>query len=162
MKSIKFLAVVLIFTAVPAFAQSSKSADLAVTAEVIANCTIATTPVDFLTYDPLSATADDDGVGTITVACTRGIPTLSVEINNGASGVRQMTFGAEVLGYQLYSNAARTSVWGTGAAGVNPNTITAGTVNPAGKTLNVYGRIPAGQDAAVGNYSQTLQATINY
>ena len=158
MKStIKFLAVVMVFAAVPVFGQS-KQADLNVSAQVVANCTISTLPVNFGTYDPLSATADDDGVGSITVACTRGIPTLLVEIDNGTSGVRQMSDGGvELLSYQLYSDVGRASVWGTGAAGVDP-----GAVNPAGTTLSVYGRIPAAQDVAVGNYAQTLQAIINY
>ena len=161
MKSIKFFAVVLVVAAaIPAFGQSAQ-ADLEVRATVIANCAISTTPVDFGNYDPLSLTADD-GTGTITVACTRGIPNLLLEIDNGVSGVRQMTFGAEVLPYQLYRDSGRTAVWGTGAAGVDPNTLGPGTVNPAGKTVTVYGRIPAGQDAAVGAYSQIVQAIINY
>ena len=164
MKStIKFLAVVLVFSAVPVFAQTEQ-ADLLVEAVVVANCSISTTGVDFGNYDPI-ATVADDATGTITVACTRGIPSLSLEIDNGVSGVREMTDGGtEVLPYQLYSDAGRTTVWGTGAAGIDPSNVAygPGAVNPAGKTITVYGRIAVGQDAAVGNYSQLLQAIVNF
>lgn len=157
MKSIKFVvAVLVVVSAVPAFGQSA-SADLDVTAQVVANCAITTTPVDFLTYDPLSATPDDDGQGTITVRCTRGLPGgVTIEIEDAS---RQMVgvVNAETLSYDLYTDAARGTVWGTGAAAVNP-----GLVTPAGTTLQVYGRIPAGQDVIVDTYNQTLTATINY
>ena len=163
MKStIKFLAVVLVFSAVPVFA-ATEQADLVVTANVIANCSIETAPVNFGDYDPIATTADD-ATGSITVACTRGIPgALLLEIDDTVA--REMVNGAEVLPYELYSDAARSSVWGTGAAGIDPNDAAypGGTVNPSGKTITVYGRIEAGEDAAVGiNYTQTLQAIINF
>lgn len=156
MKSIKFLAVAVIVTAaVPAFA-ATKTANLPISANVIANCTITTTPVAFGNYDPVvaNAAADLDAAGSVTVACTRGIVGLTVDLDNGLVGTRDMQNGAERLDYQLYTDATRSTVWGTG---VSP-----GVVTPAGTTLPVYGRVPQAQDVAVGAYNDTVVATINY
>ena len=154
MKSIKFLGVVLMFAGVPVFGQSA-SDDLDVTANVVANCTITTLPVAFGTYDPLSATPDDDGVGTITIRCTRGAG-ASIDLGGGAnfSGGRRMTDGTMFLGYELYSDAPGGTVWNSLAI--------APSANFAARDFSVYGRIPAGQDVQVGAYSDTVVATINY
>ena len=71
---------------------------------------------------------------------------------------RTMLSGANTLNYNLYFNAARTNIWGDGTAGtvvwarnVNRNT---------NYNRTVFGRIPAGQDAAAGAYTDTIVATI--
>jgi len=52
----------------------SATANLQVTAAVSANCTITTATVAFPAYDPIiaNASANDDGTGTVTIACTKG------------------------------------------------------------------------------------------
>ena len=53
---------------------SRQSASLTVSANVAKNCTITTAPVDFGNYDSVAAnaTAPLDGIGTVTVTCTKG------------------------------------------------------------------------------------------
>jgi spore coat protein U-like protein len=47
-----------------------------VSAVVVKNCTITTAPVAFGNYDSVAANATTplDGLGTVTVACTKGRP----------------------------------------------------------------------------------------
>ena len=117
-------------------------------------------PVDFIDYDPLAAGNDDDGVGTVTVRCTRGSG-LRIDLGNGAnfSGTRRMTNGTDFLGYALYTDAGRATAWGSGAGS---GLAIAPAANFAAQNYSVYGRIPAGQDVSVGVYNDTVVATINY
>ena len=63
--------------------------------------------------------------------------------------------GGEVVGYNLYSNAARTANWG--------NTAGTDTVSGAGNgNLTVYGRVPAQATPSPGTYSDTVRVTITY
>jgi spore coat protein U-like protein len=114
----------------------------------------------FGAYDPLGAhaAAPRDAQGTIRIACTRDAD-YSVGLGTGlyaAGAARRMANGAERLGYELYTTAARTTVWSTTSmvSGTAPST------SPI--TLNVYGRIPAGQAVAAGPYSDSVQSTINF
>jgi spore coat protein U-like protein len=61
--------------------------------------------------------------------------------------------------YGLYTDAARTTVWG------DVGTLAAVTYNSTGMaatTTNIYGRIAAGLDVAVGSYTDTVTATIQF
>jgi spore coat protein U-like protein len=142
----------------------SASASLAVTANVAKNCTIATSPVNFGAYDPVTgnATAPLDGIGTITVTCTKGATAhigLNAGSNNQGSTRRMQQSGTAYLTYEIYQDASRTNVWGDGFTdnldiGAAPNR------NP--RTFTAYGRVNAGQDATVGNYTDTVVATVNF
>src|SRR5689334_22391696 len=77
-----------------------------------AACTIsAGAAVSFGNYDWTVATPTDT-VGTMTYTCTT---TALVFLSTGSSGsytTRTMLSGANVLNYNLYTDAARTQVWG--------------------------------------------------
>ena len=145
-------------------AAQSATASLTVTASVTKNCTISTTPVNFGAYDTVAAnaTAPLDGIGTIVVTCTKGAAAkvgLSTGSNAQGTTRRMTTSATEFLNYELYKDAARTSVWGDGIdtgldLGAAPNR------NP--RTFTTYGRVPAAQDATVGNYTDTVVATVNF
>jgi spore coat protein U-like protein len=140
-----------------------------VTAAVAANCTISAAGISF-TYDPVSANATTaaTATGSVTIACTKGSgPTIGLNsgTNPGAvAGVtRAMANGANRLGYELFQPAAAPGnggVW-TDIGGANP--LNAG-VSPskAARTFTVSASIPAGQDVAVGSYSDTVTATVNF
>ncbi len=124
-----------------------------------ANCSIATTSVAFGTYDVFAASPNDSGTGTVTVDCKGS--SGEVTLSTGQSGVyasRKMTSGANALSYNLYTSAARSTIWGDGTGG--SSSITAG--KNATTTLTVYGRIPAGQDAAAGTYTDSVTATVTF
>jgi spore coat protein U-like protein len=76
--------------------------------------------------------------------------------NNYAS--RVMRSGVNSLNYNLYTSAARDLVWGDGSGG---STVIS-TGKNAGITLNIFGQIPAGQDAATGVYIDNISVTINF
>jgi spore coat protein U-like protein len=147
---------------------ATATSNLAVTASVTANCTIATAPVAFGAYDPVSANATTalNGTGTVNVTCTNGA-TTTVTLGQGsnpaggstaAAPARQLKDGGtDLLTYSLFSDPGRTTVWGdtagTGVAHTGTGTLTALTVN---------GAVDAGQNVPAGNYSDTVVATITF
>lgn len=122
-------------------------------------CSIDTvTGVSFASYNVFDA-APVVAAGSITYQCTGVQPADRVVIElagvSDASTPRTMSAGVHSLDYQLYLDAARTIVWGTGAGG----TATYGPVLPAESTptvIPIYGRIPARQDVGAGSYSATV------
>ena len=142
----------------------SQSASLTVSANVVKNCTITTAAVSFGNYDSVAsnATAPLDGIGTITVKCTKGAA-AKVGLNPGGNAqgtTRRMAGGtAEYLTYELYKDTGRATIWGNG-----PDTgldIPAAP-NQTPRAFTVYGRVPQAQEAAVGAYTDTVVATVNF
>ncbi len=144
----------------PAFAQSA-STSLGVNATVVNNCTISTAAVAFGSYDPIVAhdTTPLDATGTITVRCTKGAGSrIDLDLGANPSGnTQRMATGTEFLTYELYQDAARTTVWGSGPTG---GLTIAPAPNKSPRTFTVYGRVPAGQDVSAGPYTDTVTATI--
>lgn len=147
-----------------AAAQQTASATFDVTANVVKTCRIeAGNTLGFGAYDPTSATATT-GTTTIRVRCTNGT-SAPIALNGGANGsgagctTRAMASGAQRLSYELYRDDARTQPWGC-TDGTNTRTYTA--TNAAFSTLTVWGSIPAGQNALVGNYTDTVTATVTF
>jgi spore coat protein U-like protein len=166
----RLVAGVAVAGAIGAFAVSqdaqaaTATANLSVTARVVQQCTIsAPTTLAFGDYDPVSVNAAVplDASTTISVACTRGSSGVWVGLGLGANAsgtTRRMAAGTERLNYEVFSDAGRSTVWGnTSGTGVNyvPT-------SRAPFALTVYGRVAAGQDAAVGDYTDTVIATINF
>jgi len=142
----------------------TQSTSLTVNATVTKNCTITTAPVAFGNYDSVAAnaTAPLDGVGTVTVTCTKGAA-AKVGLNPGANAegsTRRMGGGtAEYLTYELYKDTTHATVWG--------DTVDTALDIPAAPNRNprnfsVYGRVAAAQDATVGTYTDTVVATVNF
>jgi len=125
----------------------------------------ATAPVAFGAYDVFSGTPDDAN-GSVTYRCTAvGGAAATIDLSAGSSGTyspRRMTrAGVETLDYNLYLDATRTQIWGNATGG----TFRYGPTVPPNNTnvlVNIYGRIPAGQDKSAGTYSDTIVATINF
>ncbi len=68
---------------------------------------------------------------------------------------------AEGLNYNLYLDAARTTIWGDGTGGTQVYS-NANPPNNTNVTVTIYGRIPASQDVSAGSYTNTVTATINF
>ena len=137
----------------------------AVSARALGSCSISTVSgVSFGSYDALNANPLDQ-TGSISYQCsTLYIGTVTVDLSTGGSGTyssRQMQKGAATLGYNLFRDATRTTVWGNGTGGTSRY----GPVVPLlgiPVTLTIYGRIPARQTSPVGAYTDTVVATINF
>ena len=130
---------------------------LCVTARAEADCAINTTSVAFGTYDVFSATPRDAN-GTVQINCTPR-ENIQVTLSRGSSSVfnpRTLRSGTNILNYNLFRDAARTQIWGDGTAG----TFLATGNNVRNTTLTVFGRVPASQDATIGNYTDTIVATV--
>jgi spore coat protein U-like protein len=128
-------------------------------------CTVSANGVAFGNYS-FSNPAPTDGVGTISLNCHRNTTSPVVAIDAGNSGSfspRRMRNGTRTLNYNLFTSASHSVVWGNGSSGT-------ATVSPSGTvsgnsrlfSVPVYGRIPAGQNAAAGSYSDTLMVTVTF
>ena len=127
------------------------------------HCTISTVGVAFGNYNVFSPTALTSN-GSVTYSCV-GIGSNSITIDlsqgNGTYAVREMRRGTEPLGYNLYLNAGATQIWGNGTGGSQRY----GPIDPPNNqnvTVTIFGRIPPGQDVTIGNYTDTIVATINF
>ncbi len=136
--------------------------------QAVVTCSIRTlSSVAFGIYNPYAATALD-GVATATISCTgtksNDVANVSITASAGLGGSffprRMQGPGANWLAYNLYIDAGRTQIFGTGGAGTFADTGAAST--PIAFTQTIYGRIPAGQDVAVGAYSDLLIYSVNF
>lgn len=165
MKRIVTVAVISVLALIPV---SLSRADTATTtfnvgASVSALCLVIAADLDFGAYNPLSSGTDLDINTTVTVECTNTTTYdvgLDVGTGTGATyAVRKMTSGANLLDYSLYSDAARTNVWGE-TIGVDT---VAGTGDGTAQVLTVYGRVPSGQSSAIpGAYTDVITVTVTY
>jgi len=154
--------------ATPAFGGAATS-NVAVSATVINNCTITTTPVAFGNYDPLSASPDNNS-GTVVITCTRGAVTnVTLGDGNNFNVTRRMISGGNFLNYELYQPPS--TVPGTACTYAAPvrwglaggQIFTPGAApTKAARTYNVCGQIPAGQDLAAATFGDSVVATVNF
>jgi len=86
-------------------------------------CDITAQGPNFGLYDTLSG-SPTDAVGTIQVICDPGIPySIEMEVSQlGAGGAREMKQGGggARATYFLYTDPARTRIWGDGSGGTSP------------------------------------------
>lgn len=123
------------------------------------------TTVQFLPYDPVSA-SPSDSTGLVTVGCAGLglLPSFSVSLNIGTGSsfaTRQLANGAARLDYNLYRDSNRQQIWGDGTPGTFQRSfnsiLSLGLID-----YTVYGRIPAGQDKPFGNYTTTITITVDF
>ncbi|MET0517908.1 MAG: spore coat U domain-containing protein [Burkholderiaceae bacterium] len=136
-----------------------------VNATVTSACTISGSAMNFgSSIDPLASATPLDATSTLSVQCTNTTP-YTVALNAGSNaggasnfGNRTMKSGSNSLGYQLYLDAGRASVWGDGTA--------SGTVGGTGtgstQSLTIYGRLPSLSNVVPGAYTDTVTVTISY
>ncbi|MGH1330922.1 MAG: Csu type fimbrial protein [Paracoccaceae bacterium] len=131
-----------------------------VSAEVVASCEI---DAGSLAFGDVSTEINQpvDADSAINVSCTDTTPyTLSLDMGSGGGSDpsnRKMKNLLSSLNYGIYMDSARTQAWGS---------LPGATVSGIGTGLNqsypVYGRIPAGQTAAVGIYTDSVLVTVSY
>jgi spore coat protein U-like protein len=117
--------------------------------------------IDFGTYSVFELTPNSFGVGTIAISCQGGGGPFKITLSSGQShsfGARDMQSGPNHLSYNLYTTAARSVVWGDGSGG--SGTLSAGRNRTT--QLDIFGQIPALQDVAVGTYTDSIVAIVNF
>lgn len=150
---------------------SPQSGSFQVTASVANSCRVTSTgDINFGAYDPADTHFGTalDGIGSVAVRCTRGT-VANVALGQGqyaasgstcASPLRQMADGSTGrLRYDIYQAGPGNTAWGCDVANDQSFTSAASNVET---TLTTYGRIPAGQDVAAGNFSDTVTVTVTF
>lgn len=118
---------------------------------------ISVTPLSFGAYDVYGA-APLDSAGTISYNCPPpALPSVTIDLGlSFGNGHRRMAlgFGSEFLAYDVYVDAARTTVW------PSSNALSV----PQGNNMSVpfFGRVFPQQDVSVGTYTDTLVVTFNF
>lgn len=128
-----------------------------------ANCTISTTSVAFGQYDVFSS-SDVNSTGTVTIRCNAAAKPVAVTLSQGQSGTyanRSLIKSGETLMYNLFLDAACTTVWGDSTAGTQYY-YNADPPNNTNVVVTVYGRISALQDVSAGAYTDTIIATVYF
>lgn len=173
------LIVVLVLIVAPAAFAATTSGNVAATATVVSNCTVATSSIAFGNYDPAvaNATADKTATGAVNVRCTRGAAT-TIQLGQGlqpaggsttAVPLRQLraTVLLDNLRYFLYQDAGFTTVWGDTV----PTAVSYTATTAATTAVNIYGVIPSPANDGSGtnvvarpatDYVDTVLATINF
>jgi len=145
-------------------AKSPATTTLNVSANVASNCLVTAQPLDFADYD---GSAPVEGSADLSVRCSNGtLYTISLgKGDNGSIAKRQLKSGSNLLEYNLYTEAARSTIWG--------ETLGVDTVGGKGKGMStnqankhtVYGTIfntVANQDVPTGLYTDSVAVTVAY
>ncbi len=115
-------------------------------------------------------TTTQDTTGTITTTCSGAVGQtvrVCLGIPEGSGGIsltdRRMLSGGNFLQYQIYTDAARTQIWGVRNGSLPPFTLDIPIVNPTGNvgTATMYGRIFAGQTKPAGTYQSAFNSGSN-
>ncbi len=133
---------------------------------LVASCAVSATTLNFGSGVGLLTTAVT-GSTTLSVTCSNTTP-YNVELDGGTvtgstvasrlmAGTATGNTGT-TLGFQLYSNAGLSTVWGNT---VGTNTVT-GTGTGAAQTLTVYGQVPAQTTPKPDTYQTTINVTVAY
>lgn len=134
---------------------------------ILCSCEIDAAPLTFGAFAPLD-NAPLDGAGAIEVSCSgiAALSSISVGIGGGLNGTvaqRKLKSGANLLNYNLYSNAGRTQIWGNSTGGYPALTIN-NTLALLSWNSNtpVYGRIAPATSAPTGAYSDTVTISVEW
>ncbi len=125
-------------------------------------CSVSASSVAYGSYDPLAA-LPVDSVGTVTVSCALSLG-YNIALSTGGAGSfspRKLSNGPDTLNYNLYTDPTYLTIWGDGSGGT---ATVSGAIGLLLLPINhtVYGRIPGGQNAAAGSYSDTITVTVTY
>jgi spore coat protein U-like protein len=144
----------------PTGASSAVSSGTNYTATINANCLVSATNLNFGSTSSLASNVD--ATSTVTVQCTKSTPyTVALNAGTGTGATittRKMTSGAHTINYSLYTDSARSVLWGNGTTGVTQS----GTGSGNQLAYTVYGRIPPQASPIPGSYSDTITVTVTY
>lgn len=148
--------------AVPTFAATTTST-FTVNGTVVATCSVSATALNFGGSIPTPVNSNIDLNSTITATCSNAVPfSVALSAGNGAGatmGSRKLSSGPNTVNYTLYTDQGRSTIWGDGSQG---SFVNAQTGTGSAQNLTVFGRIPSGQQPALGTYSDTILVTLTF
>lgn len=122
-----------------------------------ATCTTALVGVVFGSYDTLTNTSLY-GTGSVTVTCDMSTSySLALSPGHGTLQARQMQSAENILFYNFYTDALRSTIWGDGTGGTS-QIGGSGT----GASYPIYGLIPGGQRIPAGTYADSVIVTLSF
>ncbi|MGE0742818.1 MAG: spore coat U domain-containing protein [Hyphomonadaceae bacterium] len=144
-----------------AFADSATDS-FQVTATVLEACEVSADDLEFGDYDPI-ALAHVDATGSLSITCTNGTDyELGLSLGDGAGASNALRYmeraGGAQLGYTLYQDALRTTLWGADPGTDTLSGVGDGTPDP----IDIFGRIPMQQTAPAGAYEDTIVVTVSW
>ena len=163
MKNFKYIALIAaLIGAQSAFAVTTQTSQFQVSLTLQAACTISSSALNFGTQGVLTSAINQST--SLSVTCTNSAP-YSIGLDAGnvtgsavANRLLQNGAGGPTVAFQLYQDAARSTVWGNT---VGSNAFT-GTGNGTAQSISVYGQIAPQSTPAAGTYSSTITATISF
>lgn len=144
-------------------------AALPLTLPAVVTCDVSTSGAAFGGYDSISSQTRDTS-GTITVSCSGAVgeaPNYVIKLGTGSGtyAARSMNAGGVAVEYNLYTDSARSQVWGDGTSGTGTvgDSYTLDTTLPVTRSYTLYGRIPGGQSGAtVAVYTDSVTVSLEY
>lgn len=142
------------------YAQQTTETTFKVSAKVQAVCEVTASDLDFGVYTSKAPTVE--ATTRLSATCTPG-STYTVGLNEGTSAgatvnQRKMVSGSNALNYQLYSDSARSTIWGDKAG---KSSVT-GVGNGSAQDHTVFGSIPAAQTIPAGDYGDVITVRVYY
>lgn len=117
-----------------------------------------TSGVGFITNDLTAQT-------TISIGCTKDtVATVALSNGGNHSGTtRRMSNGTDLVEYDLYTSNTYATVWNSSnTRNVTGNGAVSGNAPVLNQTLTVFGKVPAQNTGSVGNYTDTITATVTF
>jgi spore coat protein U-like protein len=144
---------------VPAAAQSGQgSTTIAVSVEVVPNCTVSAAPLTLVPRQGAVAAASSD----IAIACGPDEPfTVTLDLGAHPSGTLRRAYDPvanRYLAYDIFRDPARNQRWADG-----PGEVVSGLTSASGRvSLKAYGGLVSGQDLIAGNYADQVVVAVNF
>lgn len=127
-------------------------------------CDLTVLAADFGAYDVFSV-APTDGLGMVDIRCAADSKVkISLDPGTYSGGVfaprlLQSSAAATTLNYNLYLDASRNRIWGDGTGNTD---VYFGQAGPPSLSVPIYSRLPPGQRAAPGIYTDSVLLTIEW
>ncbi len=128
---------------------------------------VTATSTAFSFYAP-GAAVPTHANGTVTVACfialASTLPAFTIALSAGTTGgftPRQLSFGTNRLGYNLYTTASYATIWGDGSNTTVTQSYSA-SLGLALTSFTAFGSVPAHQYVLPGFYMDSITVTATY
>lgn len=135
---------------------------------LLATCTVSTTGITFPAYTSPGG-GNADSTGDVAVTCTAtlvigtGSYTIALTAGSGTFVNRTLKSGANALTYNVYTDSARSIVWGDGTGTTQTESDSyLILLTPTTRHYTPYGRIPGAQNKPAGTYNDTVTVTVTY